>query len=319
MNALVVGTGSVGRVFGHHLQRAGCTVTFLSRDGHAGDPDGCFVLYALNRRRPWNTPVRFSEYDIVTVDSRPAGRRWDQIYMCVPSNALCGNLPAWIREFGGDATVVKLQPGLNDCAVFASNFPVNRLVIGIPTLASYRVPLAGEEVAEPGTAYWFPPLLPSRFSGPETRVREVVQTLNEGGLPARTHADVERLLSYVSAVEVPLTVGHECAGWSIRGFCKGRWFSIACMAIREAAAVVSMARRTATPALIVLASPAILRLAIFLLQRERKVPLEPYLKHHFTKLRLQSRQHIDDYLRAAAEHGIPAPGLWELKKGLGPG
>jgi ketopantoate reductase len=318
MKTLVVGTGSVGRVFAYHLHRAGCAVTFLSRNGHAGDLEGGVVLYQLNRRRPWNSPVRFTGFDVVTLDSRPVERRWDQIYMCVPSNALCGGLPGWIREFGGDATVVKLQPGLNDCAVFTSNFPVERMVVGIPTLASYSVPLHGEKVSEPGTAYWFPPLMPSRFSGPGERVREVVETLNAGGLPARRHADVERLLSYISAVEVPLTAGHECAGWSIRAFCRGRWFSVACRAIREAAAVVSMARHTATPPLIAFANPTMLRLAIFLLQRERKVPLEPYLKHHFTKLRLQSRQHIDDYLRVAAEYGIPVPGLWELKNGLGP-
>ncbi len=319
MNALVVGTGSVGRVFAHHLHRAGCDVTFLTRGEHGGNLDGGFVLYELNRRRPWDTPVRCTGYDVVTLESRPEGRRWDQIYVCVPSNALCGGLLDWIGKYGGDATIVKLQPGLTDCAAFASRIPQARVVTGMPALASYRVPLAGEDVPEPGTAYWFPPLMPSRFSGPDERRREVIDTLNAGGLPARKHADVERLLGYLTAVEVPLTIGNECAEWSIRGFCRSRWFGIACKAIKETLAIVAKARQTASPALALFVNPMTIRLAIFLLQRERKVPLEPYLKHHFTKLRAQSLQHIDDYLRVAAEYGMSVPGLRELRSGLYPG
>jgi len=80
--------------------------------GHAGNLDGVVVLYPLNGRRPWDNPVRFSSYDVVTLISRRVGRRWDQIFMYVPSNALCDELLEWIRDYGGGATIVKLQPGL---------------------------------------------------------------------------------------------------------------------------------------------------------------------------------------------------------------
>ncbi len=316
MKVLVVGAGSVGRVFARHLHLGGCQVTFLSRCGQGSTPGPGLVFYELNRRNGRSRPVYFSSFDLVRRESCPGGESWDQIYMCVPSNALCGDLLDWIQRIGGDATIVKLQPGLRDNTPYISHFPSSRVVVGMLRLISYQAPLPGERVPEPGTAYWFPPLMPSLFSGSEERVRDVVGALNTGGLPARAHPDVETLLGYVLAVEAPLTAGHECAGWSIGGFRRSRWLRVASGAMREALAVVSRVRRTTSPAITALLSPGVLRVAILLLPKLLTIPLEPYLEHHFRKLREQSRQHIDDYVRTGIENGLSVPWLQELKSGL---
>jgi len=316
VNALVVGAGSVGRVIARHLHLSGKTVTILSRGKQVRSISRGMVFYELNRRNARSRPIRSPGFDIVTRASQLDGESWDQIYMCVPSNALSSELLDWIQTYGGDATIIRLQPGLRDYTPYASHFNQTQVVVGMLRFISYQAPLVGEKIDEPGTAYWFPPLMPSLFGGCGARLKAVVDTLNAGGLPARAHADIETLLGYILAIEAPLTAGHECAGWSIRGFRRSRWLKVASGAIREAVDVVSVARRTNSPAITGLLKPTILQLALFLLPKGRKVPLEPYLEHHFTKLRTQSRQHLDDYLRVGMEYGMSTPCLRELKNGL---
>ncbi len=306
----------MGQVFARHIHLAGSNVTFLARDERARSIRHGLVLYELNKRDARNTPIPFSSFDVLTQESQLDSHSWDQIYMCVPSDALSDSLLGWIQNYGGEATIIKLQPGLRDRELYAAHFEEVQLVTGMLSLISYQAPLNGEEVPEPGMAYWFPPMLPILFSGSAERVSDVIKVLKTGGLPARYHPDVERLVGYVLAVEAPLTAGIECAGWSIGEFRRSRWFEVAYGAIKEASEVVSHYRQTSRPAVMALLRPMTLRLAISLLPKQRPVPLELYLKHHFTKLHAQSQQHIDDYINVGMEYGRSVVSLKELRHGL---
>lgn len=316
MNALVVGAGAVGQVFARHLHLGGNRVTFLVRERRAQQLGPDLVLYPLNRRNSRKNPIRFSAFEVTTDLSPPEDQPWDQIYTCVPSTALNEELLDGISRYGGSATIVKVQPGLEDRSAYVARIPDSQLVTGMLSIMSYLAPLSGEEVPEPGMAYWFPPLIKSQFSGPEERVRDVVDALQAGGLPAATHQNVDELVAWVLAVEAPLTAGLECAGWSIQQFRGSRWLTVANQAVREASDIVASYQESTLPALMKLINPLSVRLALVLAPKRRPIPLEAYLEHHFTKVRDQSLQHLGQYIEQGQRLSLPVDSLQLLQDNL---
>ena len=316
MNALVVGAGSVGQVIARHLHIGGSTVSFFTRGEHARRIGDGLVLIHLNKRDARMRPIRFGSFDVLTQFSQLDEQSWDQIYICVPSNGLSDNMLKGVKRQGGRATIIKFQPGLGDRNHFTSHFDESVLVTGMISFISYRAPLSGENVAEPGMAYWFPPLLSTLFSGSEDRVQEVVNALNRGGLPVKAHRDVESLVGHVLAVQAPLIAGLECVGWSIRQFTHSNWLKVACRAAKEASKVVAKVKGSDPPVIVRALNCSIIRLAISLLPKQKPFNMESYLASHYTKLQEQSRQHIDDYIEQGVKHGLSFESLKELRVGL---
>jgi hypothetical protein len=73
------------------------------------------------------------------------------------------------------------------------------------------------------------------------------------------------------------------------------------------------------PVFVKLANSLTIRLATRLLPLGSKVPLEPYLEHHFTKVRAQSLQHLDDYLDQNLKYDIEVSSLIELRNAIANG
>src|SRR5262245_49596595 len=115
MRALIVGAGAVGQVYGHHLARGGAEVAFLVKPKYAGEARAGFTLYPLNARgRKRTEPVRWRDYRVLTDHDEVAREPCDQVYLTVSSTAVRGDwLPDLARKIG-DATVIALQPGLDD-------------------------------------------------------------------------------------------------------------------------------------------------------------------------------------------------------------
>jgi hypothetical protein len=81
MRALIVGAGSVGQVFGHHLARGGAEVSFLVKPKYADDCRRGFTLYPLGRRPP--RAQAFAAAGVLTAPEEAAGTAWDQIVVAV--------------------------------------------------------------------------------------------------------------------------------------------------------------------------------------------------------------------------------------------
>src|SRR4051812_37346197 len=103
MHILVVGAGSIGQVYAHHLRRGGAEVSFLVKPRHAEEARRGFELVQLRGR----APVRLDGIQVFT-----AARglpRVDAVFLCVPGPALT---PSWIDELAaatGDAPLVFFQ------------------------------------------------------------------------------------------------------------------------------------------------------------------------------------------------------------------
>lgn len=310
MNALIIGAGAVGQVFAQHLSLGGTNATFLTKNNAFPQE---LILYPHNGR---SRPIVFRSFNIMTEFAQAAEESWDQVYLCIPSDALRNSLFTQIAKFRRSPTIIKIQPGLNDHGRYAKHFEKSRIVSGMVGFVSYAAPLAGEKIRQSATAYWFPPMLPSRFSGSEERVNEVIRSLKSGGFPARTHPDVEQLLGFVLATQSPLTAGFECSGWSLQAFRKQDWLKVACKAIRQANAVAANHIGYPMPGILKLMHCSVIRLVIGLLPLLYPFDLEAYLKVHYRKLSLQSRQHLDDYLEHGRQVGIGVDALLHLRQGL---
>ncbi len=309
MRALVVGAGAVGQVFGRHLAEGGAEVTFLVKEKYADEARRGFPMYRLNKRHP--VLERFDGFGVITEAKDAAKSTWDQVYVTVSSTAIRSG--TWLEELAqatGDATVVSLQPGLYDREFMQRFLGTERVVAGMISFISYHAPLPGEtRFAEPGMAYWFPPLGPSPFSGADARVLPVVAALKAGGLPATRKSDVPRAAAFPSAILMPYLAALEAAGWSFTRARKDGHLREGGRAAAEAIAVTAlvvgmkpsfMNRLAARPAVI----RAVLRLAPIVIPLD----FETYLQVHFTKVgdqtRLAIRTMIDSGKKAHVEVGM---------------
>jgi 2-dehydropantoate 2-reductase len=320
MRALVVGAGAVGQAYARHLQLGGAEVTFFVRDKYRATLERGLDMYWLNAPRP-TEPVRFETFSIVTQPHEVAARRFDQVYLTVSSPALAG---PWLRELiaaTGDATIIALEPGADDRAVLlAAGVPVERLVQGMITLISYSAPLPGEtRFPKPGMAYWFPPMAPAPHSGPRERTAAVVRALRAGKLPSKVHRDVPATVAFPSAVLMPYLIALESAGWSFRELGRGPAIALGASAAREALAITAATTGRRTPfGARAIARPTLLRLALWFGRRVIPLPLEIYLREHFTKVHAQTIEFMEGYIAKGKKAGVSVAALEELLASVEP-
>ncbi len=310
---LVVGAGAVGQVFGRHLQLGGARVTFFVREKYLREVAQGFTLYPLNRGLR-AAPEHFQGFDAVSTPGEVARTRFEQVFLTVSSPAVRGPwLPALVHAIG-DATVVSLQPSPDDrTPVRDAGVPGERLVSGLISLISYAAPLPGEtRFTSPGTAYWFPPLMPSLFSGPRERTTAVVGALSRGGLPAKIHPDVPRAVAFPTAIMMAYLTALEGAGWSLRAASRSGQLALGARGAREATAIV--ARTQGRPPLWArfLSWPSILRLGLWFGERVCPFPLERYLEKHFTKVGDQTRLLVSSMISSGKQAGLEVSALERL-------
>ncbi len=304
MKVLVVGAGAVGLVYGRHLQLGGAKVSFLVKEKHAAEARAGYDVYLLNkgRKRP---PVRFEGFEVLTEPSEAVGAGFDQLWLCVSSTALkAGWLDAVIEAVGPDCTVVGMQPGADDKDYVLARCAADRLVWGLITFISYQSPLPGEELGE-GLAYWLPPLTPNPFGGPEARARSVVDALNRGGCRARLDPAMVERTGIGGAALIPWIAALEGAGWSLSELRSGPMLSLASGAALEAAQIVAAHEGGSVPLLLKMARPWMIKLLLPMAPLFVPLPLEIYLKYHFTKVGDQTRDMLNTYASMGRKQGQP--------------
>jgi 2-dehydropantoate 2-reductase len=321
MRALVIGAGAVGQVFGRHLALGGAEVTFLVKPAYADDARRGYTMYPLARGKP-PAAVRFAGFGVITSAEEAAATRWDQVYLAVSSVALrAGTWLADVARATGDATIVFLQPNLDDRAVLTGAVDPARVVDGTIAFISYQAPLPGEtRFAEPGMAYWFPPA-PCVYSGAERpRVDAVVAALRAGKLPAKRVRDVPRMAPFPNAILYAYLSALEGARWSFATLRSGDYLRDAGRGAREAIAIAGKQVGVRPPLRIRLAGrPTVIRLGLRLAGRIVPIPLETYLRVHFTKTGAQTRLGMRAYVETGKRLGLPVGAIERLVNFLGPG
>ncbi len=335
MNVLIVGAGSVGQVYGRHLERGGARVSYWVKSRYADEVRQGFVFYPLNRARAERGRAErqaVAPEQVLVSAAEVAAQRWDQIYLCISSPALRG---AWLDELArcvGDATVVVMQPGADDAEYVRQRIPPAQVVVSGITLISYHAPLetrraqqvraplaiawgrsakASESLPEPGMAYWFPPLAPSPVRG--ARASSVVSALRRGGLPARVVRGDERRTLFATTFFMPFLSALEASGWSFHALGRGDALDRACAAGSEAAAIVAAEHGTSPPLWQRAIAPSVLRLALAIAPPLAPFDVEAVLFSHFTKVREQTRFLMQGYIAAGRARNLPTGALEALE------
>lgn len=316
MRVLIVGAGAVGLVYGLALKRAGADVHFFVKPKHADQARAGFVMFALNGAHRTD-PIRFEGFGVVTDVEEVAASRWDQVWLAVSATAIQG---PWLEEIvsaTGDASVICLQPGENG-STRVGPLAGDRLVLGLIAFISYQAPLPGEtRFPTAGIAFWFPPT-PSPFSGPEARVRPIVDALKRGGCPAAIAEDTDRQAVFGSALLQTHVAALDAVGWSWAAARDGDYLDLAARAWREAAALGAHRTSTRAPWWTGLIRPWLARAVMWLAPRLIPIDVETYFGYHFTKVGDQTRMNMDLWIAGCRAAGLPATALDELRRRMKP-
>jgi 2-dehydropantoate 2-reductase len=315
LEVLVVGAGAVGQIYGDHLARGGARVTFYVRERYREATARGFSLVRLTGRRK-RVARRFEGFAVVASPEEVAARRFDQVYLAVPSTGL---VEPWLGELVaaiGEATLVNLAPGAGDrervlAAGARSGLTAERLVDGFITIVSYHAPLPGEREVPEGMTVWYPPATPNLFSGPAQRTAQVVAALRGGGLPAKVARDVPRHSAFLGGAFMAVLLALEASGWSLARLRRERL--AAAVAGARASLAVTARSFGAAPLVVRLALRApLLRIATRIAPRVVPFPFEPYLRAHFTKVGAQTRQIIAAQIERGKAAGVAVTALETL-------
>ncbi|MGB0592233.1 MAG: ketopantoate reductase family protein [Myxococcota bacterium] len=307
LNILIVGAGAVGQAYGFHLVRGGARVTYKVRDKYRDALSHGLTVRCLNS--PHRGQHLFSEFDMVTTLDEVRDSEWDQVWLCISSPALRGG---WLEAFAeciGEATLVMLQPGLEDYTYVTGIVPSAQVVYGMITLTSFHAPLDGGSDA-PSMDWWFPPLSPAPFAGEAGRTRAAVQALKAGGMPAKRVASIEAQLRLGSGILMPVIASLEAADWRFDTLRRGDRLALTGRAALQAT-------RLSLPGQLEWLKPLlthrwVLRLLLFIAPKATPFDLQAMLRSHFIKVGDQTRAMLRHYITLAAERDEPADAIAEL-------
>jgi ketopantoate reductase len=323
---LVVGAGCVGRVFAHHFARGGADVALLVRPRQLAELGAGYTLHALPLARAPRS-VQVGPFALLGSVEQVGTRRFDLVLLAVSSHALdAGWLRQLLAQIGG-AALVSLQPDPADHALIAavlderakaSGAPAPRFVRGHIGFVAFDTPLpeyAGVEV--PGTAFWFPPLSRSLFSGPAAEVTTLVALLRRGGLPVGAAADVTHATAFPNALGMTYLVALEAAGWSIAALRGGALRSTCEEALREAIAIVKRRLGGAPPGIGLVSRTWLAAVGFRVAALFVPFPLLAFIHRHFGKVAPQTHLILGRLASEGEQAGLATAALRALLARVG--
>ena len=321
MRVLVVGAGAIGQVFGLHFQQGGAEVSFLVRPKYADDARKGFVMYRQNGA-PY-MPLRFQGFGVESDQDEAMKQDWDLVVLALSSVALRSG--DWLDRLGqsmGSANLLSLVPEMDGTQYLASRFPEGRVAWGMLSVVSFQAPLEGQPMPEPGVAFWFPPLSPLGFSGPDAVVNAFLPVLKRGSMPAKRVESVEAEVAIAGPILDKIILSLECAGWKFDALRRDpELLGLAVQAIREAWVLADKVHGAKPPLPLRLLRPFMLRFALWLAPKILPFDLEKFFDFHYHKVGEQTLMHMADQLAACKEHGVENPAMRALasrvRKGRG--
>lgn len=308
LRCLIVGAGAVGQTYGTHLALGGAEVSVFVKKRYAEAAREGFQGHRYNGKKATRLLPRavFSEVEAL------AGHSFDQVWLCMASDALRSPLVERLLDTLGDALIVSVQPGPLDAAWLAERVPAERRVQGIITFIAHTSPLPDAPFSA-DCAWWFPPLTPSLFSGP--RADEAVRALKAGGCPARRMRDVAPAAGAAGSFMMPWIAALELSGWRFKQlFGTPAHAKLGAQAAREAHTIALEGRKAHHRALFT--RPFFLRVATLFAPLFVPFPLEPYVQQHFQKVGAQTLALLHTFIELGQAKGRSTQALEALHSAL---
>ena len=310
MRALLVGAGAVGQAYGLALAKAGVSVSFYVREKVVTEIRSGLTVYNAK-----GIGARLPVADVVTTADAIRAGRYDQVWLCVSTDALLRPDLLPVIEAARGSLVVNLVPGDRAAALLTEHLPADLLVHGMISLVAWAAPLPGERLDGAGVRVWYPLGSPSPFSGP--RAAEVVALLRQGGCPATVAPDTAWAGAAGSTVLLPTMFALELAGWSFARW-RAETAALGASASREALAAVSQRYKRSPWVYRLLGQTWVLSLVSRLARVAAPVDLEVYFRVHFSKIGVQTRMALAEWIRETEALQLPNSALKEMAARLGP-
>jgi ketopantoate reductase len=316
MRAVLVGAGSVGQVYGHHLQRGGARITYVVRPHHIPRLSGGMVLYPWNR--PDRTrPVHWRDYTLATSVDEALEEPADVVVLCTSTPALLDG--GWFDRVAarrGRATILALNVGEDVPGFLRARVPGEAITWGLVSFAAWPAPLPGQDLPRPGMAWWVPWGERLSFSGPDAA--RIVAVLQAGGLPSQVVSDVLTEVAFRGIVLSMVTASLAIEGWSFRALARDRGQRI--LAIEAMRAWWRLAeRRTGqpVPASLRALTPGVLAAILRWFLPRAPLDFEAFFRRHYTKIAHQVTALLDQRIAHLRGAGLPAAPLetmaWRLR------
>lgn len=320
VTVLIVGAGAVGQVYGHYLQRGGASVSYFVKEQYKEECEKGFTLYRC--RRSGLGAAEFFKADGIYTDLAELKQvQFDQVWLTVPSNALRGEWLTRLKAVIGDATVVMLQPDLDDRDYVMSVFPPEQVVCGVVNFISYQTPLPDLPDHHPdadkhGVAYLLLPMMTADFSGSPERVSAVAEAMAFGRFNVRVERDASRSYADRSAWMIPLVASLELENWSFKRLLNGQFLDLAVDAGKEALHIVAAKfgkRQNWTERLF---SLFWVKMALPVIRFLSPMDAESFVKFHFVKTAPQTRLMLKTFIEEGHKLGQPTVHLETLLEKL---
>ena len=313
MNILVVGAGAVGQVYALYLAKAGHQLSFFVKEKYVNNLKQGLTLHHLSRFS--HRTQQFSDYGVISDVADIAAKNWQQVWLALPSDALRGESVASILAAVGDATVVCLQPDINDGDRVRRIVPATQVVQGMIPFISFQSPLPKQEGLE-GLAYFLPPLVPTLLAGEQERVQAVYRALEDGGLRARIVPDFVKATAINTALFQSLIATLESNDWQLNSLPSSPQLKQGLKAAQQAVAVVAAKSGASTISLMPLFKPLTWKLLLPIARHLFPFNLEVYLQYHFSKVGVQTRLMLESYMQLGEELNLPTSAIATLRKNL---
>jgi 2-dehydropantoate 2-reductase len=237
------------------------------------------------------------------------------VVLTVPPQALRGpGFVSGVRAAQGEhGSVLALILGLGDERWLEHELGPGRLATAEIVLISYSPPLEGPTRDSAKCAYFLPPFAKAPLSGPQgPKLVALGQLLTRAGLPTQLVPNAREPSRLAAAVLFALVSALQLVGWRFAALGQGDALTLGLAAAREREALLTAEGAGPTPRGLACFSPRSMRLGVWLAARVLPLPLEAYLRVHFTKV---NAQFVDDrarLLEASTRLNLPAPNLEAL-------
>ncbi len=319
MKVLVIGAGAIGQVFGYSFAMGGADVTFLTRPKYAEAANAGFVIYPMNRGSSTrHTPIRFTQYEVATDQDEAMQERWDLVVLAISSVALrSGDWFDRLCASLGDAQLLSLLAGSDDPVHILERLPAEKVSWGMLSVISFQAPLPGQDLPEPGFAFWFPWLSSLAFSGPDPVTPKLMAVLKKGGMPVSRTDSVERSVAHAGAILDKTISALECSGWTFAGLrADPELLSLAVAAMGESWALANAIYGMKTPLPMRLIRSVHLRMLLRLAPWVMPFDLERFFHFHYHKIGEQHLLQLRTQVQMCEEKGIENPAMREFLERL---
>lgn len=309
---LIIGSGAVGAVYAQAVTKAGGNAAFLVRNPDSPNCAMPRTLYRYKLRGGYQQEQQHLNTFAQMKDAKT--RHWDQIWLCTPSDALSSD---WLQE-----QIAAIDPGTPLIAWTPDITDIDRLrqlhqgpiCQGLIGLISFQAPLPGHDDPPEGIAYV--PLPGAATLNDDQHGREAGKLLKAGGIPSSTRKDLPWWEARAAGVNICLMAALEQEDWSLARLRRSPKLDLAIRAADEA--VEGSAAYLGVSSKLFHYTPIglIVRTILVLGPKLSPIPLETYLKYHFTKVGSQTRQIISGWQAYCQTSNLPSNNLQALLNGL---